>query len=164
MERPLKILDGVIMIEYDENGEEWFGYTFSSEQTDPTTVIEVFRGNVQYAEWFVRQISNKSKQLPLAAKLQYLFDLLPGEAVGAITDDQPALIREIIRARNRYAHGKFEEAAPSTTRLHTLSVKVAALISFAERVHEGHPNDAIAMAQGGSPYIRSQLGQTDVPY
>jgi hypothetical protein len=152
------------MIEYDENGEEWFGYTFSSEQTDPTAVIEVFRGNVQYAEWFVRQISNKSKQWTLAAKLQHLFDLLSDEVAGAISDDRPALIREIVRARNRYAHGKFEEDAPSTARLHTLSVKVAALISFAERVHEGHPNDALSMAKGGSPYLRGQLGQTDVPH
>jgi|SRR5271170_4738100 len=32
------------------------------------------------------------------------------------------------------------------------SVNLAALLPFAERVHEGHPNDGLSMARGGSLY------------
>jgi hypothetical protein len=38
------------MFEYDENGKEWFGYTFSSEESDHAAVVSVFLGNVQYLE------------------------------------------------------------------------------------------------------------------
>ncbi|SNT13678.1 hypothetical protein SAMN05421770_104331 [Granulicella rosea] len=38
------------MFEYDDDGKEWFGYTLSSEEGDPTVVIGVFQGNVQYLE------------------------------------------------------------------------------------------------------------------
>jgi hypothetical protein len=41
----------MLMIEYDHDGKEWFGYSFSSEKNDPVAVISVFLGNVQYAEW-----------------------------------------------------------------------------------------------------------------
>jgi hypothetical protein len=79
--------------------------------------------------------------------LDYLFDLLPDGAERAITDDRFSLIRAIVRVGNRYAHGKFEEAAASIERIHTLSVKVAALLSFAEGTHEGFPNEVIEMAK-----------------
>jgi hypothetical protein len=151
------------MFEYDEDGKEWFGYSFSSEESDHTAVVSVFLGNVQYLEWFFRHIKNAPKKLTLARQLDYLFDLLPDGAERAITDDRVSLIRAIVRVRNRYAHGKFEEAAASIKRVHTLSVKVAALLSFAERAHEGFPNEVIEMAKRGSPYLRGKLGQTDVP-
>ncbi len=151
------------MFEIDEDGKEWFGYSFSSEETDHAAVISTFTGNVQYLEWFFRQIVGKSKQLTLAEQLHYVFNLLPKEAQRAITDDQLSLVRDIVRTRNRYSHGKFEEAAPNIARVHTLSLKIAALISFADRVHEGHPDEALALARGGSPYIQGKLGQTDVP-
>jgi hypothetical protein len=126
-------------------------------------VIATFSGNVQYLEWFFRQIAGKSKRHTLAQQLQYVFDLLPNEAEKAITDDRPALIRDIVRTRNRYAHGMFEDAAPLIKRIHTLSVKVAALLSFAERANEGHPDEALSMARDGSPYLRGKLQETDVP-
>jgi hypothetical protein len=152
------------MFEYDEDGKEWFGYTFSSEESDHAAVVSVFLGNVQYLEWFFRHIKNAPKRLTLAEQLDYLFDLLPDGAERAITDDRFSLIRAIVRVRNRYAHGKFEEAAASIERVHTLSVKVAALLSFAERTREGFPNEVIEMAKRGSPYLRGKLGQTDVPH
>jgi hypothetical protein len=148
------------MIEYDENGEQWFGYTFSSEDTDPGEVMKIFIGNVQYAEWLFRQVSGTSKRTSLADQLHHLFNLLPTEAEG-ITDDRIALIRQVVSTRNRHAHGKFEETQPPTPRVHTLSVKIAALLSFAEMVHEGHSDEAVSMARRGSPYIRQQLVQTD---
>lgn len=120
-------------------------------------------GNVQYAEWFFRQVTGTSKRVSLAEQLHYLFNLLPAEAERTITDDRVGLIRQVVGTRNRHAHGKFEETQTSTPRVHTLSVKIAALLSFAERVHEGHPDEALLMARGGSPYLRKQLGQSDVP-
>jgi len=48
-------------------------------------------------------------------------------------------------------------------RVHTLSVKLIAPLSFAERIHEGQPDEALSMARRGSPYLRWQLGETDVP-
>jgi hypothetical protein len=154
---------GMLMIEYDDEGNEWFGYAFSSEENDPAAVISVFLGSIQYAEWSFRQIVSKPRQCSLASQLQHLFDLLPNEAERAITDDRSSLIGEIVRTRNRYAHGKFDEAPPSTTRVHTLSLKVAALLSFSQSVHEGRPDDALSMAKSGSPYLRQQLEQTDIP-
>jgi hypothetical protein len=152
------------MFEYDEDGKEWFGYTFSSEKSDQAAVVSVFLGNVQYLEWFFRQINTTAKKLTLAEQLNYLFDLLPYDAERAITDDRLSLVKDIVRVRNRYAHGKFEEAAALIERVHTLSVKVAALLSFAERTHEGFPNEVLEMAKRGSPYLRGKLGQTDVPH
>ena len=150
------------MFEIDEDGKEWFGYSFSPEETDHAAVISTFTGNVQYLEWFFRQIVGKSKRLTLAEQLHYVFDLLPNEAQGAITDDRLSLVRDIVRMRNRYSHGKFEEGAPDIARIHTLSLKIAALLSFAERVQEGRPDEALSLARGGSPYIRGKLAQTDV--
>lgn len=150
------------MIEIDEGGKEWFGYAFSSEESDHETVVSTFVGNIQYLEWFYRQIASKSKKRTLAEQLHYLFDLLPHEAERAITDDRLSLVREIVRTRNIYAHGKFEEDTPATSRMHTLSLKIAALLSFTERVHEGHPDEAVSLARGGSPYLRGKLGQSDV--
>lgn len=147
--------------ETDENGTEWFGYAFSCEETDHATVIGTFTGNMQYLEWFFRQIAGNSKQRTLADQLHFLFDLLPKEAERAITDDRPSLVREIVRTRNRYAHGKFEEVTPDIARVHTLSLKVAALLSFAEQVHDGQLEAALSMARGGSPYLRGKLGETD---
>ena len=151
------------MFEIDEDGKEWFGYSFSSEETDHAAVISTFTGNVQYLEWFYRQIVGKLKRLTLAEQLHYVFDLLPNEAQRAITDDRLSLVRDIVRTRNRYSHGKFEEATPDIARVHTLSLKIAALLSFAERVHEGRPDEALSLARGRSPYIQGKLGQTDVP-
>jgi hypothetical protein len=156
-------MEGIIVFEIDEDGKEWFGYSFSSEETDHVAVISIFTGNVQYLEWFFRQILGKSKRLSLAEQLHYVFDLLPNEAQRAITDDRLSLVRDIVRTRNRYSHGKFEKAIPDIARVHTLSLKIAALLSFAERVHEGRPDEALSLARGGSPYIQAKLGQTDVP-
>jgi hypothetical protein len=153
----------IIVFEIDEDGKEWFGYGFSSEESDHEAVISAFVGNVQYLEWFYRQIASKSEKRTLAEQLHYLFDLLPHEAERAITDNRLSFVRDVVRTRNRYAHGKFEEDAPAISRVHTLSLKTAALLSFAERVHEEHPDEAVALARGGSPYLRGKLGQSDVP-
>lgn len=80
------------MFEYDEDGKEWFGYTFSSEESDHAAVVSVFLGNVQYLEWFFRHIKNAPKRLTLAEQLDYLFDPLPDGAERAITDDRFSLI------------------------------------------------------------------------
>lgn len=151
------------MFEIDEDGKEWFGYAFSSEESDHEVVTNTFIGNVQYLEWFYRQIASKSKKRTLAEQLHYLFDLLPNEAERAITDDRLSLVRDIVKTRNRYSHGKFEEDTPSISRVHTLSLKVAALLSFAERVNDGHPDEAVSLARRCSSYIKGKLGQSDVP-
>jgi hypothetical protein len=154
-------VEAIIVIEIDEDGKEWFGYSFGSEETDYAVVISVFLGNVQYLEWFFRQIVDKSKQQTLAWQLHYIFDLLPNELERTITDDRSCLIHDIVRTRNRYAHGKFEEATPAINRVHTLSLKVAALLDFAERVSTKHPHETLLMTGYGSPYLLEKLGQSD---
>ena len=67
------------MIEYDDDGKEWFGYTLSSEGKDPEKVISIFLGNVQYVEYRYRQIVS-NQRCSLATQLQGLFELLPNEA------------------------------------------------------------------------------------
>lgn len=151
------------MFEIDEDGKEWFGYSFSSEESDHEAITNAFVGNVQYLEWFYRQIASSFKKRTLADQIHYLFGLLPNEVERAITDDRVSLVRDVVRIRNRYSHGRFEDDAPDISRVHTLSLKVAALLSLAERVHEGHPEEAVSLAQRGSPYLRGKLGQTDVP-
>jgi hypothetical protein len=150
------------MFEYDDDGEELIGYTFGCEETDIAAVISALTGNVQYLEWFFRQIVGKSKVHTLAEQLNYLFELLPLEAERAITDQRSSLIRDIVRTRNRYAHGKFEEPAPPIERVYTLSIKVAALLCYSEQVHERHPEQAVSMARTASPYLRAKLSETDV--
>ena len=139
------------MFEIDEDGNEWIGYTFGSDG-EPDEVTETFLGNVQYAEWLFRKLSGKRGRTTLEAKLNYLFALLPQGVERAVTDSRPSLVRDIVRTRNRFAHGLFEQARPATSRVHTLSIKVAALLSFAERVYEGEPDAVMEMAQRGSPY------------
>jgi hypothetical protein len=154
---------GDTVFEIDEDGNEWFGYAFGSEESDHEVVTNTFVGNVQYLEWFYRQIAGKSKKRTLAEQFHYIFDLLPSEAERAITDDRLSLVREIVKTRNRYSHGKFEEDAPAISRVHTLSLKIAALLFLAERVRDGYRDEAVSLARRGSPYIRKTLGQSDVP-
>lgn len=149
------------MFEIDEDGTEWIGYTFGSDD-EPDKATENFLGNVQYAEWLFRKLSSKKGRTTLEAQLNYLFALLPQGAERAITDDRLTLVRDIVKTRNRFAHGVFEQARPATNRIHALSIKVAALLSFAEMVSEGEPESVMEMAQRGSPSLRKVLAETDV--
>lgn len=148
------------MIEYDDDGKEWFGYTLSSEGKDPEKVISIFLGNVQYVEYRHRQIVS-NQRCSLATQLQGLVELLPNEAQRSLTNDRSSLIAEIVRIRNRYAHGKFEEPTPSIARVHTLSIKVAVLLSFLEYPVDD-PSDAL-WTKRANPFLQRQLEQTDVP-
>jgi hypothetical protein len=147
------------MIEYDDDGKERFGYTLSSEGKDPEKVISIFLGNVQYVEYRYRQIVS-NQRCSLATQLQGLFELLPNEAQRSLTDDLSSLIAEIVRIRNRYAHGKFEEPTPSIARVHTLSIKVAVLLSFLEYPVDD-PSNAL-WTKRANPFLQ-RLEQTDVP-
>ena len=149
------------MFEVDEEGNEWIGYTFGSDD-EPDKVTDNFLGNVQYAEWLFRKLSGKRGRTTLEAQLNFLFALLPQGVERAVTDSRPTLVLEIVRTRNRFAHGLFEQARPATSRVLTLSIKVAALLSFAERASEGESEAVREMAQRGSPYLRKVLGETDV--
>ena len=116
------------MIEIDENGKEWFGYTIGGgERKNPESVVNAFTGNMHYLEWFVRNQEARGR-FPLAKQIRFLFEQLPVECVNAITDDRENLIRELVRLRNRYAHGLYEDEAPAIERLQVLSVKGKRLV------------------------------------
>lgn len=149
------------MFEVDDDGTEWIGYSFGSDDDDPQKIQEAFLGNVQYAEWFFRKSSKKRGRTALDRQLHYLFEQLPPGTEVAITDDRDNLIREIVRVRARFAHGQFEQQRPSSNRMHTLSIKVAALLSFVETSQEGHTETVLKMARGGSPYLRKILSESD---
>ena len=123
-------------------------------------MISIFLGNVQYVEYRYRQIVSNQRR-SLATQLQGLFELLPNEAQRSLTDYRSSLIAEIVRIRNRYADGKFEETTPPIARVHTLSIKVAVLLSFLEYPVDD-PSDAL-WTKRANPFLQRQLEQTDVP-
>ena len=151
------------MIEIDEQGKEWFGYSVGGgDLKDPVSVVDTFVGNLHYVEWFFRQ-QEGPKQRTLATQLGILFDRLPAQCEIAITDDRASLIRELVHLRNRYVHAKYEEEAPSLNRLQTLSIKVAALISCADMTYQDRAADAVEMTKTMSTYLKRKFAESDRP-
>ncbi len=69
------------MVEIDDDGTEWFGYTFNSNNGDPLVVTENFLGNIQYAEWAnIGPLTQLRERDPLALALtdQIAFELCKG--------------------------------------------------------------------------------------
>jgi hypothetical protein len=144
-----------------ETEAEWFGFGILTEDSEPEEIERVFIGNVRYAEYACRERGLEKNHPTLALRLSALFDALPPECQRAITDDRDAPIRDIVRARNMFAHDMYESPRSTNERLLILSIKVAALLRFSEALrHDGAPT-AIKLSQQSSLYKRKMLARTD---
>lgn len=144
-----------------ESEEEWFGYGFIGSDSEPEEIERQFVENVRFAEYWCRHLGLEKKKSSLAARLSQLFDELPEECQHAITDAPVALIREIVAARNRFAHGKFDTPRPPFARLLVLSIKLASLLFFSDILHEHGALAAAQIPQQSSPYLRRMRGRSD---
>jgi hypothetical protein len=104
---------------------------FAISFSDDEPVESTFLKNVQFAEWWQRE-RGRERKLPLAQRLRVLFGELPHEAVAVITDDQDALIGEIVRTRNALIHSddKPSTKAASGERLGVITTKLGVLLWF----------------------------------
>jgi hypothetical protein len=144
-----------------EAQEEWFGYGFISDDSEPEKIENQFIENIRFAEYWCRRLGMEKRGWPLAARLSALFDELPDGCERVITDDRAALIREIVNARNRFAHGKYDAPRLPHARLLVLLIKLAALLLFSDALHEKGASIAVELSQQSSPYLRKMLGQSD---
>jgi hypothetical protein len=144
-----------------EDGQEWFGYGFMSDHSDPDEVERQFMYNIQYLEYYSRSIGLERKGMTLAKKISALFDRLPSDCEGAITDHQEGMIREAVDFRNRAAHGNYDSPRPTPERLLVLSIKLAALLSLNDTFDDSGPDAASQLSKKGSPYLLKMLALSD---
>lgn len=144
-----------------EDGQEWFGYGFMSDHSDPNKVESQFMENIQFLEYYCRNIGLGKKGMTLAKKISALFDRLPSDCEGAITDHRGGMIREVVDFRNRAAHGIYDLPRPTPERLLALSIKLAALLSLNDTFDDNGPDAALQMSKKGSPYLLKMLVLSD---
>lgn len=146
-----------------EDGKEWFGYGFISDDSDPAEIERQFMENVQFLEYRCRELGLERRGMILAKKISTLFDQLPSDCEGAITDHREGMIREVVDFRNRTAHGRYDSPRPTPGRLLVLSIKVAALLMLNDTLEESGPVAASEMSKRGSPYLKKMLASSDKP-
>lgn len=144
-----------------EDGQEWFGYGFMSDHSDPNEVERQSRDNIQFLEYYSRNIGLDKKGMTLARKISALFDRLPFDCEGAITDHRDGVIREVVSFRNRAAHGKYDSSRPTSERLLSLSIKIAVLLSLNDVLDESGPDAALKSSKKWSPYLLKMLALSD---
>ncbi|MGD0294150.1 MAG: HEPN domain-containing protein [Terracidiphilus sp.] len=146
-----------------EDGQECFGYGFMSDHSDPNEVERQFMDNIQYLEYYCSNIGLGKKDITLAKKISALFDRLPSDCEGTITDYRDGMIREVVDFRNRTAHGKYDSPRPTSERLLALSIKLAALLSLNDTLDDSGPDAALQLSKKGSPYLLKMLALSDRP-
>jgi hypothetical protein len=144
-----------------EDGQEWFGYGFISDHSDPNEVECQFMKNIQYLEYYCRNIGLRKKGMTLAKKISALFDRLPSDCESSITDHRERMIREVVDFRNRAAHGIYDLPRPVPERLLALSIKLAALLSLNDMLDDNGPDAASQLSKRGSPYLLKMLAFSD---
>ena len=146
-----------------EDGQEWFGYGFMSDHSDPDEVERQFMENIQYLEHYCRNIGLEKKGMTLAKRISALFDRLPLGCEASITDHRDGVIREVVAFRNRTAHGDYDSPRPTAERLLALSIKVASLLSLNDILDDSGPDAASQSSKKGSPYLLKMLAHSDRP-
>jgi hypothetical protein len=146
-----------------EDGQEWFGFGFMSDDSDPNEVERQFVENIQYLEYYSRSIGLEKKGMTLAKRIAALFDRLPSDCEGSLTDHREGMIRDVVDFRNRAAHSKYDSPRPIVQRLLALSIKLAALLSLNDRLDDGGPDAALQLSKKGSPFMLKMLAQSDRP-
>ena len=146
-----------------EDGQEWWGYGFGGDCSEPDEVERQFMDNVLYLEYYCRNLGLEKKGLTLAQRISALFDRLPIGCDRSITDDRDAMIKAVVAFRNRTAHGKYDTPRPSCERLLALATKIAALLFLSDALDESGPAEAQRLSKAGSPYVRAKLALSDKP-
>jgi len=144
-----------------EDGQEWYGYGFMSDHSDPNAVELQFMENVRYLEYYGGQIGLEKRGMTLAKKISALFDRLPPDCEDDITDCREGMIREAVDFRNRTAHGRYDSPRPTSERLLALSIKLAALLQLCETLDAIGRDAASSLSKRGSPFLRSMLALSD---
>jgi hypothetical protein len=99
--------------------------------------------------------------MTLAKKISALFDRLPPDCEGNITDFREGMIRQKVDFRNRTAHGRYDSPRPTSERLLALSIKLAALLQLSETLDASGHDAASSLSKRGSPFLRSMLAHSD---
>lgn len=146
-----------------EDGQEWFGFGFMTDDSDPNEVERQFVENIQYLEYYARKLGLEKKGMTLARRISALFDRLPARCEGSVTDCREGMIKDVVAFRNRVAHGKYDSPRPTVQRLLTLSIKLAALLSLNDRLDDGGPDAALYLSKKGSPFLLKMLASSDRP-
>lgn len=144
-----------------EDGQEWWGYGFGGDCSEPDDVEHQFIENIRYLEYYCRNLGLEKKRLSLAKRISALFDRLPPGCDHCITDDREALINAVVAFRNRMAHGKYDTPRPTCERLLVLTIKIATLLFLSDALDESGPAEALHLSRRGSPYLRAQLAVSD---
>jgi hypothetical protein len=144
-----------------EDGEEWFGYGFLSDHSDPNKVERQFMDNIEYLEFYCRHIGLEKRGVTLAKRISALFDRLPTDCEGTITDHREGMICKVVNFRNRVAHGKYDSARPTSERLLALSIKLAALLMLNDTLDSSGPDATLRLSKKASPYLRKMLALSD---
>lgn len=134
-----------------EDGQEWWGYGFGGDCSEPEEIERQFMDNILYLEYYCRNLGLEKKGLTLAQRISALFDRLPIGCDCLITDDRKRMIQAVVSFRNRMAHGKYDTPRPSCERLLALSTKDATLLFLREALDESGPGEALRLSSGGSP-------------
>jgi hypothetical protein len=146
-----------------EDGQEWFGFGFMTDDSDPNEVERQFVENIQYLEYYARNIGLEKKGMTLARRIAALFDRLPSDCEGSITDYREGMIKEVVAFRNRVAHGKYGSPRPTVHRLLALSIKLATLLSLNDTLDDGGPDAALQSSKKRSPFLLKMLASSDRP-
>src|SRR5277367_7151206 len=88
--------------------------------------------------------------MTLAKKISALFDRLPSDCEGSITDHREGMIREVVGFRNRTVHGNYDLSRPTAERLLALSIKLAALLSLNDMLDDSGPDAALQCRKSGA--------------
>jgi hypothetical protein len=146
-----------------EDGKEYFGYGFMSDRSDQNEVERQFMENIQYLEYHCRELGLDKRGMTLATKISALFDRLPPDCENTITDHREGMIKEVVRFRNRTAHGDYDSPRPASKRLLALSIKIASLLTLNDALDDSGPQAASELSKKASPFLRSMLGLSDRP-
>lgn len=144
-----------------ESSKEWFGYGFMTDRSDPNAVERQFTENIQYLEYYCRTIGLEKKGMTFGKRISALFDRLPSECQGAITEHRDGMIREAVKFRNRAAHGNYYSERPTSDRLLALSIKLGALPMLNDALDDSGPDAALELTKKGSPDLRKMLALSD---
>jgi len=139
--------------------DDSFGFSLVTYLCEPEEIEQAFFENARCAEYAYRIGSSGRKRPSLKASVAGLLRELQPECRLAVADDQSWLIREIVAARNWFAHGNYDLPKPSAPRLLGLSLKLGALLFLIE-IHRRFGPDAArrgALSFLGNARLRSAM-------
>lgn len=112
--------------------QEGFGFSLVTGLCDSEEIERAFFENARYAEYAYQSGRTERRKASLRGSITGLLRELPLDSRLAVTDDEPSLTREVVAARNWFAHGNYDLQKPSTPHLLRLSLKLGVLLWLIE--------------------------------